>query len=227
LAGKLKPQASMVEAQYVINEDGGSLYWYTILPRNLFDESTTYTHPYVYFDKTDNNFIDITVKNNFTIWDCPADDADAHHSGLIIYKWENSTWIDVTSLYPYVGNSNWVNTTTWYKIYENIPSGRYKFSSPSDHLSSEWFLENKTIYKYLFYNMVTKEVLSFNTITNAYEVQGMMENINNLTDVDKTNLNVWNGSNKLTSLTQLPTDKKILDFFRMTNQKLKILLTKH
>jgi hypothetical protein len=108
------------------------------------------------------------------------------------------------------------------KIYTVIPIVNPR-NSITTLLTPELCLKNKI----LFFNQNTQKILSYNKITNLYEEQQIvLQNINNLTDLNKSDLNICFNNANLQQLSDISSDKIPLIYFKMDNEKFKILIKK-
>lgn len=155
MAGTVKPRVNMIEANYVVNDwydpggyngyGGGAASGYVC---GLFNEVIVNDWHYQNVFGWDlshgdrcNNYVDITIYEKCNIYRWGTDDWSDNTSPLVIKKYINNEWVDITDSIQQNVTSN-ATTTTYEKYISDLQPGRYKFcSGASSRIDTEWFIE--------------------------------------------------------------------------------------
>lgn len=186
MAGKSKPdiEGLLGEAKYVINDmmasqgSGG-----TKDNCGLFNgvQINEWSSPNVFYWQYSTNYLDITIYNNCNIYRSGTTEWASAISRLKIEKYENDTWIDISS--SIIQNLTPINETKWELYITDLKKGRYKFIGTGARIDSEWYIESTDIYLLKrdnkYYSIKEKY---YNTTSKVY---------NEITDLTADNFNSY------------------------------------
>ncbi|EPY2304972.1 hypothetical protein ACXATD_000596 [Clostridium sporogenes] len=205
MAGIAKPNIEKLgkEAKYkVISIKASSGSGGTLEKCGLFDgiTSNAWNTPEVFYWNEDYDYhleIDI-LSDNINIWRSGTANFSSYCNPLIIYKWDENDYVDVSNLYKQTTSA--IKNGEWEKTIYDLPKGRYKFTNNKKlRLDSEWYIEEIKNNKYLL-----KQNNNYYSINNNYIDLGKINNSEDLnTIIDE------HGHNDLSIITKELNTKKI------------------
>jgi len=104
----------------------------------------------VMYWQSSTQFVEISVDSDFSIWRCGTNTWANSIGKLQVLYWRNNSYVDISNEITQTVTPKLLNG--WEITIPNLKAGRYKFVGTTPRIDSEWYLESKTLNKFLVFN---------------------------------------------------------------------------